>query len=283
MSHTIPAAVRRQLRQEARFGCCACGLPVFDYHHIIPRGVEQHDRPEDMMVLCPNHHDGVTKGAVTEDAQRMWKATPFNETKGYADGLLAVGQDFCAVECGTCLLVNDGVLISVDDEPLLQFAVEDRRVLLSLDLFDEADSLLALIEQNEWVSGDPAIWDLEASYQRLTIRQAPGDVRMRLDVRALPMTLRVRLWRHGHLIDLAPDRILVGSRDAVLAGGFGMEARYLGFVGMRLALSTHDGALSMVPDERYGQGLLVSEGDRVRRLAKCVNGLSRLRRSLPKP
>jgi hypothetical protein len=70
----VPEPVKRQLRQEAGFGCCKCGLPVFQYHHIIPREVEDHNRPEDVMVLCPNHHWEVTSGAMLEDEQRRYKA-----------------------------------------------------------------------------------------------------------------------------------------------------------------------------------------------------------------
>ena len=31
----IPEIVKRQVRQEAGFGCCKCGNPIFEYHHII--------------------------------------------------------------------------------------------------------------------------------------------------------------------------------------------------------------------------------------------------------
>jgi hypothetical protein len=39
---------------------------VCPVHHITPRFVEEHFRPEDMMALCPNHHDEATKGAMLE-------------------------------------------------------------------------------------------------------------------------------------------------------------------------------------------------------------------------
>lgn len=70
----VPLPVKRQLRQEAGFGCCVCGLPIIQYHHIIPRAIEEHNRPEDMMIFCPNHHDAATKGAMTESQQRSYKA-----------------------------------------------------------------------------------------------------------------------------------------------------------------------------------------------------------------
>jgi hypothetical protein len=30
----IPSEIKRQLRQEAGFGCCICGIPIIEYHHI---------------------------------------------------------------------------------------------------------------------------------------------------------------------------------------------------------------------------------------------------------
>jgi hypothetical protein len=46
MRPKIPAAVARQLRQEAGFGRCCCGVPILQYHHIIPWAAEAHFRPE---------------------------------------------------------------------------------------------------------------------------------------------------------------------------------------------------------------------------------------------
>lgn len=30
-----PETVKRVLRQEAGFGCCKCGLLIYEYHHIV--------------------------------------------------------------------------------------------------------------------------------------------------------------------------------------------------------------------------------------------------------
>src|SRR5712692_7936645 len=120
----VPEDVKRQLRQQAGFGCVACGLPVFQYHHIIPWEVEQHNRVGDMMVVCPNHHDQCTKGAILEPEQRSWKAKPFNIERGYVDGQLKINQSYCAVACGSCLMVNDGTQVRIDGEPLLSLSLD---------------------------------------------------------------------------------------------------------------------------------------------------------------
>lgn len=49
----MPLPVKRKLRQEAGFGCCKCGRPIIEYHHIIPYSNDDpHFRVEDMMCLC---------------------------------------------------------------------------------------------------------------------------------------------------------------------------------------------------------------------------------------
>jgi hypothetical protein len=64
--------------------------------------VDNHYRPEDMMVLCPNHHVKATKGAMPEAEQRALKANPWNIRHQMAKGPLAVHQDYCAVSLAQC-------------------------------------------------------------------------------------------------------------------------------------------------------------------------------------
>jgi hypothetical protein len=277
MPNGIPAGVKRTLRQEAGFGCARCGLPIFEYHHIVPRAEEEHNRPVDMVILCPNHHDECTKGAATEAEQRAWKSRPFNIVRGYAEGLLKVNQSYCAVACGSCLMVNDGTQVRIDDEPLLGLSLEDGHVQISLTLYDENDDILALIQENEWLSGDAAVWDLEASYQRLTIRREPRDIRLRLRVGADPMSLEAQLWRNGHVVEVRPQGIFVNSKEARAEGVPGSSFAGLCFVAMSLEIDAREPSYKLVPDDRYGKSFIVSRESRLEALVEGVNTLSRLR------
>ena len=103
----IPEPVKRQLRQEAGFGCVRCGLPIIEYHHIIERAVESHNRPGDMMAVCPLFHSEITSGAVTEAEQRRWKANPVNIEAGSVDGALVSTARNPVIVAGSVDLVND--------------------------------------------------------------------------------------------------------------------------------------------------------------------------------
>ena len=85
------------------FGCCKCGRPVYQYHHIIDYAIEQHFRPEDMMILCPYCHDEATK-AMPELEQRGHKANPYNIQRGMVSGSLEINHSECAVDLGTVRL-----------------------------------------------------------------------------------------------------------------------------------------------------------------------------------
>jgi hypothetical protein len=162
VSRNVPAAVARQLRQEAGFGCCACGSPILQYHHIIEWADDHHFRAEDMMVLCPLHHDQATKGAMPEAEQRRLKAGPVNIRAGRAKGLLAVRQDYCAASFGPVIVLGEGTFLEIDGENILGFHMGEGNLEVSLRLFSPGDELLLEIDRNEWISGDPLPWDIEA-------------------------------------------------------------------------------------------------------------------------
>lgn len=248
----MPSAVKRQLRQEAGFGCCKCGGPIYDYQHIVPfSDADPHFRPEDMMILCPLDHREATVGAMPVTEQRKYKKEPFNIKRGYADGLLKINQPYAAIVAGSNLFVGERWMIRVDGEPLLSLAVAEGRLQLDLALYDKEDALLALVEQNEWISGDPLPWDIEAGFQRLKIRRKLSDVALDIDARSLPLSVGGNLWRKKQNIKL--------SRSEVSVHGVVENAsvRDLALVNLGLDIDTTTSHFGIVPG---GTGFLISGG-----------------------
>ena len=167
---STPEPVARLLRQSAGFGCCRCGFPVYQYHHIVPWHVREHFDPDDMMILCPNCHDAATKGALSEESQKQAQSDPYNRRRGYASGALMVGQKYCAIACGGTLLVGDGMAIRMDGLELLRLSAgADGDLQVSLELRDQDGTVLAVVERNEWISGDPDLWDMRSDHDRLKL------------------------------------------------------------------------------------------------------------------
>lgn len=267
---SAPAAVKRQLRQEAGFGCCVCGLPIYQYHHIVPWAVDPHFRPADMMILCPLHHDAASKGALTEEQQRAAKSSPRNIAEGLTFGELAINQSYLALAIGGVFLVGDGPLLTVDGETLLRTRLgEDNELLLSVRLFDRQDQLLAEIDDNEWITGDPLPWDLESDHQRLVIRSAPYGIALSIDAKQEPIRLRGELWRNGERIRLRPSGLELG--DSI---GFAD----IGLVQMGIDVVTGENRTIRA----FGpSGAFASEADPVRRLIKCIETSTSCGRALP--
>jgi HNH endonuclease len=266
-----PAPVKRALRQEAGFGCCVCGLPVYQYHHITPWHKEEHFRVEDMMLLCPLDHDAATKGALTEEEQRRRKAQPYNLEAGLAEGQLAINQTYLAIAVGGVLLVGDGPLIAIDDEPLLATTVDEDGVLqLSVSLYDEVDTLLAEISDNEWISGDPLPWDIESDHQKLTIRSGHYKPALRLNATSEPIRIRGKLWKRGARFDLTHRGIEISSNTVKNAG-----IADLGVVGAGLNIKTAGGEVTIDAFDETGR--FVSDPDPVRRLIKARQALDQIR------
>lgn len=247
----IPEQVKRKVRQEAGFGCCKCGFPIFEYHHII----KDSQSPSDIMLLCPIHHHEATVGAMLEEEQRFFKTHPYNIERGFVEGKLKINQNTPVVAIGTNQFVGDGNFILVDQENLLSIEVENGRLELSMQLYDRNDNLLALIKRNEWVSGDPLPWDLESQFQWLKIRRKLRDIALEIDARKFPIEIRADMWRNGQNFQLNPSQILFNGvvKNAGLIN--------LCLVALQLVADTSNQTFSIRPDPRFGKGHLVSHPD----------------------
>ena len=159
------------------------------------------------MALCPTCHDMCTKGALIESEQRELKTSPYNIGRGYLNGQLHVHQDFCAIELGTCMFFGESIPFSVNGTPLLSMRVRNQRLNISTTIFDKGDILLAEVADNEWISGEPSVWDLWSSWRRLRIRTRSGDVRLDIDATTVPMKIKAKLRKSGKIIKISPKGV----------------------------------------------------------------------------
>lgn len=80
-SRHIPAAIKRAVRRRCRFGCVICGMPVFDYEHIIDFAQVQEHTAENITLLCPNHHRSKSSQRLPRDVIRKADANPYNGSR----------------------------------------------------------------------------------------------------------------------------------------------------------------------------------------------------------
>lgn len=221
-----PELVKRILRKEAGFGCCICGHPILEYHHIIPYSVEKHFRSEDMMVLCPNHHEAATNGGLDLDEQRKAKNKPFNITRGLVNGSLVLRQTNASVSiAGSTVNAGAGIILVIGSSNIIFTRISEQgTLLLSIKLYSEENSLLAEIIDNDWISYVPLLWDIVFRHQKITIRNKLRDILLQIDCATEPVKIRGRFWGDGAMMTITDTQLTCG--DAKMIGGGVMNGEF---------------------------------------------------------
>ncbi|MFB7085522.1 hypothetical protein [Streptomyces sp. NPDC056296] len=211
-----------------------------------------------------------TKGVFSDAQQREMQDAPFNIRKGLAGGMLHTRQNYCAVLAGGVLLVGEGPVIIADGEPLLTLSPDEGgHIKISMTLRDKDGNLIALIEDNEWLSGDTTVWDMESDHQKLVVRSAANHVALNLNMKGEPAHLRAKFWHGGYLVDLRGIGIRINGRNA------GQQISDLAFAGMALDLDTEIPRVRLVPQLK--RALTISGPDPLDRLKKTVEAWQRLK------
>lgn len=201
---TIPEPIKRIVRQESGFGCCKCGKPIYQYHHIVRKSED----PQNIMLLCPDHHTEATEKAMLEKEQRFHREHPYNIKNGFVEGQLKVNQETPVLIIGGNEFVGNGDFFIVDNESLLSVEIYEGKLELSVKLYDKNDNLVAKVERNEWVSGDALPWDIESRYQWLKIRRKIGDVQLEIDARKFPIEITADIWKNGNSFQISSNDLI---------------------------------------------------------------------------
>lgn len=223
----IPEPVKREVRQRCGFGCVICGLPLYEYDHLIPwADVRQHS-PENLTLLCDQHHREKTSHLLPSDAVAAANADPYSRRTGVSRPYdLHYSGDSCEADIGSNLhvwpsLAHDAftVPLIVDDTPVVLFRGENGHLLLSVQLFNDQNELLVQIVDNQLVFS-AAPWDVEFRGRRLTVRGGPGDifVHMTFEAPARIVIDRAHIWRNGIEIDVSPERVLLVQNQNTISG-----------------------------------------------------------------
>jgi hypothetical protein len=191
-------------------------------------------RPEDMMVLCPNHHDRATRDAFTEAKQRYMKAHPHN---GGTSGVLGdIAVPMCPeVQLGNLAVVNSGTILMFGNRPVIALERHpEEGLLLSLDVRGPTGRQLLYLRRNEWVASE-GLWDVEAKYKKLKIWETEQDVSLEIDAsKSAIRILRGSLWDNGRQFKIKPNGVWIGGeRPKVGFSNFSMD-------GLSLALHAVD-------------------------------------------
>jgi hypothetical protein len=202
VSRKPPEDIKRRLRQESGFGCCSCGSPILEYHHIIRWSkIRKHDE-QHMMAICPTCHNSIESYPLQH--QYFLKNNPFNlQNDERKNGRLIISQGICAVNTGDIKLIGDGPLLSSNGINLLEIYVNEINLLeITLNLYNANNENILSIKKSEWIKGNIELWDIEfnSASKVLIIKEKEGSVNLKIDARNIPVIIEGTFWINGKLI-----------------------------------------------------------------------------------
>lgn len=198
---SIPRPVKRAVRQRCGFGCVVCGLPIYEYEHVLGWANVRRHREDEIVLLCPLHHAERTKGLLTNETFNVASESPFNLRGGVTApyALQFSGKEYL-FDVGTIRfsgsLDSDGTFVQpvrIDGTSILGVRLEDSHFLLNLYVASESGQIVLAIIDNELIFSS-WVWDAEFVGRRIIVREGHGKILIDLEFNS-PGGLRIRRGR----------------------------------------------------------------------------------------
>jgi hypothetical protein len=197
---------KRQIRQNAGFGCVICGKAIGQYEHIDPPFSEskEHD-PSKMTYLCASHHEEVTRGHRSKESVAKAALNPIAKKAGFSFGAFDVGSDSPTVTIGPVVVQSCKSIITVLGNEVL--AIHDPEepgapFRLNAEMRDAAGRIIFSIQDNEWKIRH-GNWDAEIVGSQIVIRESLGNIalRIRTDPPSSLFVEKMNMRYRGHSIE----------------------------------------------------------------------------------
>jgi hypothetical protein len=223
----IPDPIKREVRQRCGFGCVMCGMPLYEYDHLLGFAETQRHVADEITLLCDQHHKEKTNGLLPPEAIARANEHPYNLREGVSKPYdLHYSGNECQLDIGANIFTveNAGmgtilVPIIIDGIAPIVFALTEDHLLLNVILFDELNRLVLRIQENELVfSIDP--WDIELTGRNLVLRAGHGDIFLDITF-VVPNTIRLnrgRLLYNGVEILIAPELFRITNNGNLFTG-----------------------------------------------------------------
>lgn len=180
----IEEPIRKQIREDAGYGCVVCGTLFCDYEHIEPEfhDAEQHD-PERMTLLCESCHGKVT--GKRKSKRRVWEAKADPYCKKH--NLIREEIDpsvMPTIQIGTSHFNDVEIILSLHGKPLVWLEPPTQKgepFLVSAIFYDNKGKYVASINRNQFTSvlGSHDVW---GKGTRIEIRPQKGVVGLTLNI-----------------------------------------------------------------------------------------------------
>lgn len=216
----IPAKTKRKIRQRCGFGCVFCGLPIYEYDHIIEYSKTKHHKEDELTLLCPYHHSLKTKGLLSHEQVIHANKIPYNLKSGqvsrFTFEFLTDSPKFLVGEqsfiCSSKIRPSILAPIVINRRIPFSFIVDTQGVMLSLEAQDKSGNELFKIKESELVFSTNN-WD--ATFVGSTIKIWDKSELFVLELKHLPPNafkiVRYSFYYQGVNINIMNDTIVMTS------------------------------------------------------------------------
>jgi hypothetical protein len=106
----MPLPIQREVRQRCGFGCVVCGLPLYEYDHLLGWANVQRHLAEEITLLCDQHHREKGAGLLPNEVIIEANRRPHNLKTGVSKpyDLHYSGSECEIVMGGNCFKAVDG-------------------------------------------------------------------------------------------------------------------------------------------------------------------------------
>lgn len=185
---TIPAHIKREVRQRCYFGCVICGKPLYEYEHMKEWAIVKRHLADEITLLCDQHHREKTNGLLPKEKVYEANKNPFNKIHKISNPYhLHFSGKNAEFEIGSNIFIaqdyGNGMLLMpliISDIPLLFFKLKDGKIFLNLFLNNKNNETILKIIDNELIYV-PVSWDIEFKGRKLKINEKQRDILIEIE------------------------------------------------------------------------------------------------------
>lgn len=215
---SIPEDLKRQVRQKCGFGCIFCGIPFFQYDHLVEQAQGGEDTVENLNLLCATHHDQKTRGQISREAVRIRSVNPANKNKSRTSGYaLEINNSTAIFDIGSNIFEHDfdtmhtpfrGLVIGGRD--FVSANSEDGWLKFDITITNDWGHPLLSVESGE-LHAWTGVWDYNLVGPKITVQEIRSKISIELSINEDRITLARGRFAHGSLVvEVRPNHCILG-------------------------------------------------------------------------
>jgi len=176
----IPESIARKVRQECRFGCVLCGMPIFQYDHIDEFSEAREHKVENIALLCPNHHQEKTSRRLSKERVKNARNSPYNANRASTAKYGLIPNEKLKIALGSNEVTYDGssqdhVVLWINGTNFASIHFEGDYFTFSAVVTDASGQELLTIDRG-MLAASTHVWDYQYQGRVLSIRGGPGEI-----------------------------------------------------------------------------------------------------------